>query len=600
MASTLDRSKKYRLLYSMHWPIDWHPAEIEMECIRRGGRWKKSNGDFAGESLFYHHKRLQQILDPAKVWHRWNELLLQKFIEHRIIGVIGPASSGKTHESGDFARMCYYIWPHETTIIVTSTERETLEDRVWGEIKSGHKAARRIYPDLPGHLIESRQRLVTDDREETGEEGRDMRNGMVGVSCKKGGNYVGIGAFSGRKNKRVMLIADEGQFMPRAYVDALSNLNKNKNFKAIVLGNPKETTDALGIICEPSADLGGWDGGIDQGPKTKFWPIRFPEGICVQLVGSDSPNLDGKLGIPLINQEQIDADIAFYGKESLQFTMMDEGKMPRGQGLRRVITRQMCLKFGAMEAPVWKSEKRTKIFFLDAAYGRVGGDRCVGGELQFGTGLDKDGKEQEILALIETFLVPVSALLPEMPEDQIALFVKAQCEQRGIPPENVFFDSTGRGTLMSAFARLWSPAVGCVEFGGAPTERPVSKEIDVTCREYYKKFVSELWYSARLIIEACQFRGLTEEVMMEGCQREWGFVAGNRIEVETKDEMKLKSGRSPDLFDGLVAGIEGARRKGFVITRGGISGLRVNHTWKKDFRKRLYAIRERYELTETT
>src|SRR5690349_480232 len=116
MASTLDRSKKYRLLYSMHWPIDWHPAEIEMECIRRGGRWKKSTGEFAGEGLFYHHKRLQKILDPAKVWHRWNELLLQKFLDHRIIGVIGPASSGKTREAADFARMSYYIWPHETTI----------------------------------------------------------------------------------------------------------------------------------------------------------------------------------------------------------------------------------------------------------------------------------------------------------------------------------------------------------------------------------------------------------------------------------------------------------------------------------------------------
>jgi len=571
-----------------------------MECIRRGGTWTKKNKnketETCGQGLFYHHKRLQQILDPSKVWHRWNELLLQTFIEKRIIGVIGPASSGKTREAADFARMSYYIWPYETTIICSSTERETLEDRVWGEIKSGHRAAKRIHPDLPGHLIESRQRLVTDDREDTGEQGLDMRSGIVGVPCKKGGSFIGVSAFSGRKNKRVVLIADEGQFMPRAYVDAISNLNKNTNFKCIVLGNPKETTDALGIVCEPAADLGGWDGGIDQNPKTKTWPIRFPDGICVQLVGSDSPNLDGKLGIPLINQEQIDADIKFYGKDSLQFTMMDEGRMPRGQGLRRVITRQLCLKFQAMEEPIWKSDQRTKIFFIDAAYGRVGGDRCIGGELQFGPGLDKEGNLRQFLSLIDTLLVPVSALLSELPEDQIVNFVKAQCETRKIPPENVFFDSTGRGSLMQAFARLWSNKVNGVEFGGKASERKVSGQIDLMCREYYFNMVSELWYTVRLVIESGQFRGMTEEVMMEGCQREWGHVSGNKIQVEPKDAMKEKSGRSPDLFDGLVVGVEGARRLGFVIERLGIANSPSNDAWKELLKQRHSRYRPQHRL----
>jgi hypothetical protein len=143
----------------------------------------------------------------------------------------------------------------------------------------------------------------------------------------------------------------------------------------------------------------------------------------VQLVGSDSPNLDGNLGIPIIDQKSIDADIAFYGRDSLQFTMMDEGRMPRGQGLRRVITRQMCLKFGAMEEAIWKNEKRTKIGFLDAAYGSVGGDRCVYGELQFGL----DPNDRQILELIpgRTMLVPVSVEVNELPEDQIATFLRS-------------------------------------------------------------------------------------------------------------------------------------------------------------------------------
>jgi len=302
-----------KVLYGANWPALMLDIAIEIQCIRWGGRWKKANGTECGDGLFFHHKRLQQLLHPEKVWHKWNNLLLDKFTQHRIIGVLGPASSGKTREAADFARMIYYCWPECCTVICSSTEKETLEDRIWGEIKRYHAEARGVY-DVPGHLIESRQRLVTDKRDPYSDDGRDFRNGMVGVPCKKGGSYVGLGAYSGRKNKIVVLVCDEGQFMPRAYVDAISNLNKNEMFICIVLGNPKETMDALGIICCPADSIGGWDGGIDQTPKTKFWPTRWPNGVCVQLVGSDSPNLDGKLGIPLINQEQINSDIAFTGK----------------------------------------------------------------------------------------------------------------------------------------------------------------------------------------------------------------------------------------------------------------------------------------------
>lgn len=569
--------------YGLWWNKLQHPSSVEIEMIRGGGRWQKRDGTgWVGEGLFHHIKELQKILHPEKVWHKWNDLLLKNFIEHRVIGVMGPASSGKTREAADFARMVYYAFPDCTTIILTSTERETLEDRVWGEIKNQHREARKVWDGVPGHLIESKQRLVTDSRHTDDEGGRDFRNGMVGVPTKKGGTYQGMGSFAGRKNKIVILIADEASLLPRIFVDAFANLSKNNTignssnplfgFKGIALGNPKDTTDALGVICEPSPEMGGWDGGIDQTPETKTWPIRWPNGVCVQLPGTDSPNLDGKLGIPLITQEHIDADIAFYGKDSLQFTMMDQGMMPRGQGSRRVITRQKCLRFWAMEDPIWANQNILKIGFLDAAYRGVGGDRCIFGELHMGTGIDKEGKERPMLALAGTMLVPISALIDELPEDQIAKFVIPQCLQRGIPQEKLYFDSTGRGSLMSAFARHEFPHVQTVEFGGNPTERPVGSDMTgrmtTLCKDYYYNFVSELWYSIGLVIESGQFRGLTEDVMTELTLREWGYVGKPvKIQVEPKSDMKKKSGRSPDLADGLAVGIEGARRCGFIIQK---------------------------------
>ena len=555
---------------------------IESQMIGMGGYHKHRNGKHTGEGLFFHYKRFCELCWPHIKWHKWNERILQCWLKYRIIGCLGPANSGKTNTFAILALVDYYTFPYTTTVLLSSTTKESLEMRIWGEVKKLHRLAKTANDWLPGNLIEGRQRIITDHRTEA-IEGRDFRNGLCGVACKKGQNYQGMGDYIGIKNDRVRLIGDELQFMPRAYVDAIANLNKNRDFKCGGMGNPKETTDALGIICEPAAELGGWDGGIDQLPGTKDWPSRFDQGCAIQLPGSDSPNADGSMGIPIITQADIDADIKFYGKDSLQFTMMDEGRMPKGASSHRVLTRQLCLKFHALEEALWKGDPLTKVAFCDAAYGGVGGDRCIFGELEFGL----SNTNEQIINLVDTMLVPVNAELAEPPEDQIAYWVRQQCEARGIPPENFGFDSTGRGTLMSAFARLWSNLVVPIEFGGSATERAVSADLDVLCKDYYFKFVSELWYSMRLTVEAGQFRGLTDDVMGEFCIREWGFTAGNKIEVEPKDKMKLKTGRSPDLADGVVTGLEMARRRGFRIKKlKAFIRLKVDRAWRKELQER--------------
>jgi hypothetical protein len=931
--------------YNLFWPWSQSDLEIEMDCYVQGGRWRKANGQMAGEGLEFHFKKAISILWPEINWNHWSNMQIRLYLQYRIIGQMGPASCGKTFLPSACVLMDYYCFPNCTTVLVSSTTRESLEMRVLGEIKKLHRAAKGRYWWIPGNLIEGRQRIVTDDRS-IAAEGRDFRNGLVGVAVKKGQTFQGMeeycfpsgtlvdtpsgprdiaviepgdvvfnafgaakvkdsvhrqastlvrvwlacgksvdctpehrfltsmgwknaidllhndrlisthesmrgvrkgireewqevlfmevqpgigneglqilprdvspqgqkvpflfpplfgsiqlrtwgagqgqgehrlrrngsedqcrdhgqaghqesgcgsnqeadqrpavgtyrevldhqalfesegfwtsrqrnrtnsirgsfvvavpggqirtdhinqsrreviqkqnrnpallptrsrlasnqaGSGGGRrepleafadsegqeegidpghfrvdrveilersgderyhegqggyrvhnleveghpsysvnglvvhncgiKNKRLRMLGDEMQFLPRSCVDAISNLNKNPDFKGVFSGNPKDVTDALGAICEPAAHLGGWDGGIDQSGVSKSWETRFPHGCCIQFVGTDSPNLGGNLGIPLITQAQIDEDIAFYGQDSLQFSMMDLGRMPRGAASRRVITRQMCLKFLAMEEPVWDDEKRLKIGFLDAAYRGVGGDRCVFGELEMGMEhkpadagelasavvSQKPVKREgtQLLALINTMVVPVRVDLNEQPEDQIAMFVKSHCETRGILPENFFFDSTGRGSLMNSFGRLWSPNVVGIEFGGNPTEnRKVSYQLDIQCKEYYFNFVSELWFNVAYTIQSGQFRGLTEDVMAEGCMREWGW-ASKKIQVEPKEKMKLKSGRSPDLFDALVCGVEGARRRGFVIKRTEAAGhKKVDRTWKTNLKQR--------------
>lgn len=570
------------LKYNVWWSFRSDPVNMEIQMIRKGGRFKKSNGDMAGEELIVHYMNLEKLLFQEKRWHKWNTKQLECFLNHRSIVVIGAASSGKTNGAATDLLADYYAWPDCTTVLCCSTTRERLEDRVWGEIKKYHRVARSLNDRLPGHLIEGRQRIITDGKYES-VDGRDFRNGMIGVPCKRGTDYVGLGDFIGIKNKRVRLLGDELHLLPRVFVDAISNLDKNPDFKIIGLGNPKDTTDALGVLAEPSQELGGWDGGIDQTPGTKTWDTRRLGGICLQLPGSDSPNLDGQLGIPLITQADIDRDVSFYGKESLWFTMMNEGRMPRGQGSRRVLTRQMCEKHNAKSEPVWSGGAIKRIAFLDAAYRGVGGDRCVFGELAFGdeavmesqspiisaitSHSDPRKQKRQIIQLVDTVVVPVNVTIKEEPEEQIVSFVKSQCVARGISPEDFFFDSGMRTSLVQAFSRLWSVSVNSIDCGGKPSDDQVSSDIQQTCKDYYSKFITELWFNVRLSVEAGQVRDFTDDVIGEFSAREWQVVGNNKIEVEPKAKMKEKTGRSPDLADAVAIGFYGARQRGFRISR---------------------------------
>jgi hypothetical protein len=267
--------------------------------------------------------------------------------------------------------------------------------------------------------------------------------------------------------------------------------------------------------------------------------------------------------------------------------------MPLDSQEKRVITRTIVVKFKAMEDVTWEGTQLTKVAGLDAAYSGVGGGRCVFCELWFGR--DKYGR----LILWyrgRPFIIPVAGKSLLMPEEQIAQEVKRQCLLRGIQPENFGYDATGRGTLAVHLARIWSANVNPIEFGGNPTERMVSEQMRIPCSMYYGKFVTELWYSVRLIIESGQFRGLPDEVAEEGYLRAWDIYDNNKIDVEPKKDMKIRLGRSPDLFDALVCAVEIARRRGFKIESLEAPGAGQDANWIDSIQRRCKELRRQREL----
>jgi hypothetical protein len=300
------------------------------------------------------------------------------------------------------------------------------------------------------------------------------------------------------------------------------------------------------------------------------------KGVCLNLPGLDSPNFDYSEDQPdkfpyMVGRRKVEQIKESYGEESQQFCSQILGVRIAGLNARKVVTREICDKCGAFDKPVWDDATRTLIYSVDAAYGNIGGDRCMRMICEFG----KDSTGKQIFNVVSYRVVPVSALSPTPPDDQIAEFSKMECEQNGIPPENVFFD--GRTLLAAAFARIWSTKINPVDFGGPVTSRPVAAEMMIDtdtgqkrlkrCDEHYSKFVTELWFSVLYTIQSGQFRGMTEDILQDGAPREWKTTHGNKVEIESKVDTKKRTGKSPDIFDALVTAVEGARRLGFIITK---------------------------------
>jgi hypothetical protein len=404
----------------------------------------------------------------------------------------------------------------------------------------------------------------------------------------------------GIKQKRMRLVGDELSFMSSSWLSSIANLDKNPDFRFIGLGNPKDILDPLGKAAEPKD---GW--GSHMAPeKTAVWDTRFMNGRAVNLIGKDSPNFDYPEDQPtkfpyLISKEKIANTLSFFSEDSPEYYSQCIGSMKIGMMLKRVLSRDLCTQFQARDTDVVWDGTPTRVAGLDAAYG---GDRCMCGFIEFGWALVPSntavpavptppvqmigetvktvpGKDRKVILLChDPVIVPIRVGTGKEPEEQIAEYVKEFCRNKNIPPENFFHDSTGRGSLGTALARVWSAQCNPVEFGGSPTSRPVSLDLYIwdhdkkkrrlkRCDEHYSKFVTELWFTVRYAVEAGQVRGLPEETMEEFCMREWRKVKGDKIEVEAKEEMKERIGRSPDNADCLSVMFEGARRRGFNISR---------------------------------
>lgn len=586
--------------YDLPWSEGTDPLAIELQFIKSGG-YLTVKGKSYGAGMFQHLMNARALIWPDRYCHEWLELMYKEFCRNDISICLGSASCGKTSTASEYVLLRYWANPQKTLVILSTIDLDKLETGVFGEVKMLWQMGKKRYPWLAGNLLQYKHAITTDNIEDGV---RDMRRGIKGVPCFIGGKkWVGLGKLAGVKQENIILLADELQFMAEVFIPSWPNLFSNGHVKIIGSGNPRhDPDDQLGQAAEPE---NGW-GSIPEPTETTVWATRFMGGRCVNLVGTDSPNFRlARQGKPEIYQGLIGTAYAKriahdWRQDSPEYYTQVLGVMKFNLASDRVITRQLCRDHFAADHAVWAGAPRTKVLGLDPSYG--GGDACIEVIVEF-------GEMQDGLIGVEVVAVKkiqLSAKPDKSIEDQIADEVAGDLERHDIPVRNAFYDPYGKGTLGFAFARRFGRDCPIpVDSGGRPTERPVRQDLMVEekdgrrrpkkCSEHYGKFVSEAWFSVRYCIEANQLRGLPDDVMMEGCGRKYATIPGNRIDVESKDKLKDRVGKSPNKMDALAVAIEGCRQRGFVIGILGPEGSSSDNDafFEEEARRHKEAIRSR-------
>jgi hypothetical protein len=584
--------------FNLQWPDGTELLQVYFYMLKQTDEFLKSKGTSRVELYLTIHKTIW----PEDDQHRWFVLGLTRIVENQVTVLMGSASSAKTHTMAVHALITFFAHPTNSFGMISSTEKRSLEIKVWGRVKGLYNRAKERFPWLPGYVLDSMMAITAKDIDDDNETARELTSGIICIPCISGGKFVGMSKYQGAKpphtpGKTDGLLThygDEAAVMQHSFLDAYANWTVNgDSFKGVMGGNPTDISDPLCTAAEPE---GGWDAFVDT-KKTQEWKSKWYNAHVIAFDGRDTPNNDGPKKYPyLVSKSFVDSLAQTHGIDSWQYFQQGIGKPSQGMVSNRVITMGLCERHKAFDIAVWSGVGEIiDIFPIDPAFG--GGDRCIAGRIRMGLSLEGI----QILDIGKPEIVPISVNSRIEASEQIAAWTKNKCDSLGIPPEKIFYDSLGSTQLGFAFAKVYGSTCPIpIESGGSATDRPVRFDLYVTefrkdgsstkrlktCKEQYSKLITEIWFSTREAIESEQIRGLPRSVAQEGQLRMYSIVTGNRMEVEPKDEMKERVKKSPDEYDWFAIGVEAARRLGFKIQRigGNINTENTKNNWLKDLK----------------
>lgn len=541
--------------YGLSFSPKWSRLDQELYCFRVAHPIEK--GGLGQAEHFW--KVVDMVWGPKNVVNNrtkifvrnpWSEDMIEELCKYAYCAFGGGGGTTKSETAGLWLLVKYLANARKILGGVLSTSIPAAKRRIWGSMTDLVNAV----PALPLKVMASLNVIryvsptfVSSDK-----------SSLALIAAERSKAKEAVGKLIGMHNEEVIIVGDELSELTEAILEyALpgGNLCTNPKHQFIGLANPPGYFDPFAKLWKPK---GGWG---EISVESYRWESEH--GVSMHFDAMKSPNIiAGKTLYPFLpTADQIQAARkAEGGENSLRFWRMIRG-FPSPVGEEDLIYTQPEILVHEGDGPViWDERPTLQCASLDPGFTN-GGDRSVMtlGTVGYSTaGLLTLSYGQQI-ELVED----VRKLEEENRSQQICKAFMEECVKRNIEIVNTACDSTGAGSpFCDVMDIVWGRGMLRVNFGGAPSERPVSfTDMTPADKRYYDR-VTEIWYSGKEYLRAGQLKNIPGMMATQMCQRKYGTTGADKlIYAESKKFMKLRMQCSPDFADSGFILLDLARQR---------------------------------------
>ena len=325
-------------------------------------------------------------------------------------------------------------------------------------------------------------------------------------------------ALAGVHSQNVLLVVDEASGVPEKVFEAAAGSMSGHSATTILLSNP---TRSSGTFFESQTRL-----------ASTWWTRRWS---CVES--------------PLVSEEFVDEMRARYGEDSNAFRIRVLGEFPMADDDTII---PFHLADSAIKRDIEIPEDTKPIWGLDVA--RFGADKT---------------------ALCKRYGNVVTEITSWQGLDLMQTVGRVMAEYEGLSPSmrpsEIFVDSIGvGGGVVDRLRELGAPVRG-INVGEAPA-----------MGNTYMNLRAELWFKTKGWLEdrSCKLPN-DDQLLAELTSIRYAFTPGGKMKAESKDDMRKRGLKSPDLADALCLTMASDAA---TALSGAMS------TWKKEIKRNLRGI----------
>lgn len=553
---------------------DWM---IEAWCCRAKKPWGGKAAIVEGEKpkrhlgFTEHFKRFVSC-----VWHEQNPIISfewnpnsERIVEElfvpgrKFLGIAGGKSTSKTESLSCVAVALFLINPSKTKCIMTAKTLKAAAGRNWGRMILMWRAACHFFGEgdmsagekiMPGVLKEGIIEYRNGDY-------RTATCGIELVACEQGGTKKAADKIVGAKQVDGVLFvnAEELATLPHGLVETCrDNLAVNEGFLFAGPFNPRDYFDGAMLVAKPKD---GWESinVEDDGWETDL-------GYCLHLDNLKSPNVTAREGDRLwkglYSKKDLEWDEKRHnGQNSPSFWTMVRGFWPPTGALDCIYSGQEIALYLGDKKPgrewFWL-EQPIKLGGLDPAY-VGGGDRAAAyfAELGLGSVL---GQKKMVLCYTDYEIIAGDVTKGQDKPRMVAEGFKEECEKRGVPIKNTGVDVTGAASFASLLKMVWGEGFLEINFAESASDVAIAETDSNVAEEDYANKRSELWYSGKPLLRSGQLKGIGPDLASEMCTCMFRVIGGKTV-VEKKEDMKKRTGFSPDICEAAWCCLAVARER---------------------------------------